>query len=180
LGGAFPFLLGALVTLVAVFAGVFLARSQERSRRAGARRAAATALLTELRGIDATLRRVVERGSSAYDQRLGHPVLEAAFRDLTLFQAATAGRIAELHNHLRGLHHEVAQLRENPRQWTGRMAEFEELVKARAAAACRLVPELGKALHAEGGSVPPAPEARSPGELPPTPFGNSEGDDWTF
>jgi hypothetical protein len=77
----------------------------------------------------------------------------------------------------------MAQLRDNPRRWTGRMAEFDRLLKARAAMACRAVPDLIKALERDGGQPPPPLTDRSLAtgsiEVPPPPFAR-EGEDWTL
>ena len=74
----------------------------------------------------------------------------------------------------------MMQLRDNPRRWTGRMAEFDRLLKARAAMACRAVPDLIKALERDGGQPPPPLADRSlltgSIEVPPTPFARGEGE----
>ena len=80
---------------------------------------------------------------------------------------------------------DTLQYRENPKPWTGRLAEFNQFLQARAALACRAVPDLNKALRREGGALPPAVADRSghgteTAALPPTPFGTSESDDWTL
>ena len=110
--------------------------------------------------------------------------MEAALRDLTLFQSETAARIAQFHGALRGIQHEIADYRDNPLRWAGRLAELNQLIKGRAAAACRAVPDLLKALEKEGGAPPPhlgeSSGGGAPSNLPQPPFGPSEGDDWTL
>jgi hypothetical protein len=112
--------------------------------------------------------------------------MEAALRDLTLFQTPTTASIAHFHSALRGIQHVVGDYRDNPLRWAGRLGELNQLIKTRAAAACRAVPQLMKALETEGGAAPPhlhEPPTRAPADskdLPPPPFGDIEGDDWTL
>ena len=84
---------------------------------------------------------------------------------------------------MRSLQATASEYREKPMLWAGRLGEFNQLLKARAAAACRAVPELTKALRNDGGIAPPAAdkaEGESEGEaLPPTPFDSTETDDST-
>jgi hypothetical protein len=105
-------------------------------------------------------------------------------RDLTVFRPDTAARIVQFHDLLRSLRYEMTQVRDNPRRWTGRMAEFDRLLRARAATACRAIPGLVKALAAEGGQAPPPmgdrPLDADPGDLPPRPFTTGESDEWTL
>ena len=143
-------------------------------------------MLLELRRIDAVLRRVVALDTPSSFPSLDHPIMEGALRDLTLFNAETAARIAQFHGALRGIQHEIADYRDNPLRWAGRLGELNQLIKSRAAAACRAVPELLKALERSGGARPPhlgEPASGGGGEraeLPPPPFGATDGDDWTL
>ncbi|MFN8643824.1 MAG: hypothetical protein U0802_20005 [Candidatus Binatia bacterium] len=141
-------------------------------------------MLLELRRIDAVLRRVVALDTPSSFPSLDHPIMEGALRDLTLFDAETAARIAQFHGALRGIQHEIADYRDNPcagpAAWVSSTSS-----SGRAAAACRAVPELLKALERSGGSRPPHfSEATTGGgeraELPPPPFGPTDGDDWTL
>ena len=178
--------LGGVIALLATALGARIAGARERLDRRRARRTLATAMLLELRRVDAVLRRVVGLDNPASFPSLDHPIMEAALRDLTLFQTPTAARIAQFHSALRGIQHEIGDYRDNPLRWAGRLGELNQLIKTRAAAACRAVPQLMKALEAEGGAAPPhlheAP-TRAPTDskdLPPPPFGDTEGDDWTL
>ena len=177
---------GAALALLAAWFGARIAGARERGERRRARRTLATAMLLELRRIDAVLRRVVALDNPASFPSLDHPIMEAALRDLTLFQTTTAARIAQFHGALRGIQHEIGDYRDNPLRWAGRLGELNQLIKGRAAAACRAVPELMKALEQEGGTPPPhLPEpppsaAADRSGLPPPPFGVGEGDDWTL
>lgn len=186
--GGMPWLaLGALLTLAGVWLGARIGGGRDRTARGRARKTQASAMLLELRRIDAVLRRVVALDNPASFPSLEHPIIEAALRDLTLFNAETAARIAQFHGALRGIQHEIGDYRDNPLRWAGRLAELNQLIKGRAAAACRAVPALLKALEKEGGAPPPplsdpAPAAAQEGgtRLPPPPFGPGEGDDWTM
>jgi len=178
-------LAGGALALIAAWSGARIASARERTERRQARRTLATAMLQELRRIDAVLRRVVGLDNPSLPA-LDHPIIEASLRDLTLFQTSTAARIAQFHGALRSIQHEIGDYRDNPLRWAGRLAEFNQLMKARAAAACRAVPELMKALEREGGTPPPqlgepsAVAQTSSEALPPPPFGAGEGDDWTL
>ncbi len=176
--------LGALLALLSAWLGARIARAGERRERTRGRRALASAMLLELRRLDAVLRRVVALDTPSSFPSLDHPIMEGALRDLTLFNAETAARIAQFHGALRGIQHEIADYRDNPLRWAGRLGELNQLIKGRAAAACRAVPELLKALERSGGARPPhlgepAP-SRERAELPPPPFGATDGDDWTL
>ena len=185
-GTALPLALGGGLALVGVWLGARLAGARERIARRRARRTLATAMLLELRRIDAVLRRVVGLDNPASFPSLEHPIMEAALRELTLFNTETAARITQFHSALLGIQHEIGDYRDNPLRWAGRLGELNQLIKARAAAACRAVPELLKGLEREGGappphlSEPPSSAAATPSGLPPPPFGAGEGDDWTF
>lgn len=177
--------LGALLALLAAWLGARIAGARERRDRHRARRSLATAMLLELRRIDAVLRRVVALDTPASFPSLEHPIIEAALRDLTLFDAETAARIAQFHGALRGIQHEIADYRDNPLRWAGRLGELNQIIKGRAAAACRAVPALIKVLERSGGAPPPqlsepSSTPASPADLPPPPFGRSDGDDWTL
>ncbi len=184
--GPLTLVLGGALALFAIWLGARIARAHERTERRRARRTLATAMLVELRRLDAVLRRVVALDNPASFPSLDHPIMEAALRDLTLFQTETAARIAQFHGALRGIQHDIGDYRDNPLRWAGRLAELNQLIKGRAAAACRAVPALLKALENEGGAPPPhLPEPPSsassaPSGLPPPPFGAGEGDDWTL
>jgi len=184
--GVLPLAVGALLALFSVWFGARLAGARARVERRRARRTLATAMLLELRRIDAILRRVVALDNPASFPSLDHPIMEAALRDLTLFETTTAARIAQFHGALRGIQYEIGDYRDNPLRWAGRLGELNQLIKGRAAAACRAVPDLLKALEQEGGTPPPPlpepPPSTSPDKpgLPPPPFGAGEGDDWTF
>jgi hypothetical protein len=185
-GNPAPLIAGGLLVIVAMWIGARLAGGGERRARRRARRTLATAMLLELRRIDAVLRRVVALDNPASFPSLDHPIMQAALGDLTVFRTDTAARIAQFHGALRGIQHEIGEYRDNPLRWAGRLAELNQLIKSRAAAACRAVPELIKALEREG-ATPPPPLAESPTtsppdvtQLPPSPFGASEGDDWTL
>lgn len=185
LGEWIDLLAGGLLALLAAGLGYGAARLRERGERNRARQTLATAMLSELRWLDAVLRKLVEQGPFSSSEPLDHPIIEAGLKDLTLFAPQTAGRLAHFHTLLRSLRYEMVQLRDNPKPWTGRHAEFDRLLRARAALACRAVPELSKALHREGGTPPPPLADKSaagpePSALPPTPFGSGDSDDWTF
>lgn len=180
-----PVALGGLLALLSAWLGARLARAGERRERRRARRALASAMLLELRRIDAVLRRVIALDTPSSFPSLDHPIIEGALRDLTLFNAETAARIAQFHGALRGIQHEIADYRDNPLRWAGRLGELNQLIKSRAAAACRAVPELLKALERSGATRPPhlgepPAAAGERAELPPPPFGASDGDDWTL
>lgn len=184
-GAAVPLVIGGVLALAGIWLGAGIARAGERSARRRARRTLATVMLLELRRIDAVLRRVVALDNPTSFPSLEHPIMEAALRDLTLFQTETAARIAQFHGALRGIQHEIGDYRDNPLRWAGRLGELNQLIKSRAAAACRAVPELMKALEKEGGAPPPplgepAPSGGDAPRLPPPPFGASDGDDWTM
>ena len=183
-GGRVTFLLGALVALIAAALGFSAGRSRERAERRNARHGLSTGVLAELRRIDGVLRRMITQDSPSTSAPLDHPIIEAALRDLPLFQPETAARIAHFHTLLRSLQATASEYREKPMLWAGRLGEFNQLLKARAAAACRAVPELTKALRNDGGITPPAAdkaEGESEGKaLPPTPFDSTETDDWTM
>ena len=177
--------LGAILALLSAWLGARIARAGERRERTRGRRAIASAMLFELRRIDAVLRRVVALDTPSSFPSLEHPIMEGALRDLTLFNAETAARIAQFHGALRGIQHEIADYRDNPLRWAGRLGELNQLIKGRAAAACRAVPELLKALERSGGARPPhlgEPPASGGerAELPPPPFGATDRDDWTL
>ncbi len=184
LGEWIDLLAGGLLALLAAGLGYGAARLRERGERNRARQTLATAMLSELRWLDAVLRKLVEQGPFSSSDPLDHPIIEAGLKDLTLFAPQTASRLAHFHTLLRSLRHEMVQLRDNPKPWTGRHAEFDRLLRARAALACRAVPDLSKALHREGGTAPPPLADKSagpePSALPPTPFGSGDSDDWTF
>ena len=176
---------GGLLALLSVWLGARLAGGRDRRERDRARRALASAMLLELRRVDAVLRRVVALDTPSSFPSLDHPIMEGALRDLTIFDAETAARIAQFHGALRGIQHEIADYRDNPLRWAGRLGELNHLIKGRAAAACRAVPELLKALERSGGSRPPhlgepAGGGNERAELPPPPFGATDGDDWTL
>jgi hypothetical protein len=182
-----PIALGAAIAIVAAWLGARIAGARERSARRRARRTLATAMLLELRRVDAVLRRVVALDNAAALPALDHPIMEAALRDLTMFRTDTAARVAQFHGALRGIQHEIGDYRDNPLRWAGRLAELNQLIKSRAAAACRAVPELMRALEREGGASPPhlsepAANIAAAGtpDLPPPPFGATDGDDWTL
>ncbi len=186
-GGGAPMLaLGAVLALFAAWVGARLSSARIRAERRRARRTLATAMLLELRRVDAVLRRVVALEAAGSFPPLEHPIMEAALRDLTLFQTATAARIAQFHGALRSIQHEIGDYRDNPLRWAGRLSELNQLIKGRSATACRAVPELVKALEQEGGKPPPplpespSPSTANPSGLPPPPFGAHEGDDWTL
>lgn len=175
----------ALLVLLSTWFGARIAGGRERRERTRARRSLATAMLLELRRIDAVLRRVVTLDSPASFPSLDHPIMEGALRDLTLFDTEAAARIAQFHGALRGIQHEIGDYRDNPLRWAGRLSELNQLIKSRATATCRAVPELVKALERCGGNPPPAlgesaSSGSDPSRLPPPPFGASEGDDWTL
>lgn len=178
--------LGVLLALLSAWLGARIARAGERRERTRSRRALASAMLLELRRVDAVLRRVVALDTPSSFPSLDHPIIEGALRDLTLFNAETAARIAQFHGALRGIQHEIADYRDNPLRWAGRLGELNQLIRSRAAAACRAVPQLLKALERSGGSRPPhlgEPTPAAAGEraeLPPPPFGATDGDDWTL
>jgi hypothetical protein len=182
--GLLHLVVGALLALLSVWLGARLAGARERRDRTRARHALASAMLLELRRVDAVLRRVVALDTPASFPSLDHPIMEGALRDLTLFDAETAARIAQFHGALRGIQHEIADYRDNPLRWAGRLGELNQLIRGRATAACRAVPELLKALERSGGSRPPhlgePAAANERAELPPPPFGASDGDDWTL
>lgn len=182
--GLLHLVVGALLALLSVWLGARLAGARERRDRTRARHALASAMLLELRRVDAVLRRVVALDTPSSFPSLDHPIMEGALRDLTLFDAETAARIAQFHGALRGIQHEIADYRDNPLRWAGRLGELNQLIRGRAAAACRAVPELLKALERSGGSRPPhlgePAAATERAELPPPPFGASDGDDWTL
>jgi hypothetical protein len=98
----------------------------------------------------------------------------------------TAARIAQFHGALRGIQNEIGDYRDNPLRWAGRLGELNQLIKTRAAAACRAVPELLRALEGEGGAPPPqlhetpSRAPATPSGLPPPPFGEGDADDWTM
>jgi hypothetical protein len=180
-----PLNAGALLALLGAWLGARIAGTGERRARTRARRSLASAVLLELRRLDAVLRRVVALDNPAAFPSLEHPIMEGALRDLTLFDTETAARVAQFHGALRGIQHEIGDYRDNPLRWAGRLGELNQLVKSRAAAACRAVPELAKALERCGATPPPAlhePAASGgdPARLPPPPFGASDGDDWTL
>ena len=185
-GGAPVLALGAVLALFAVWVGARLSGARIRAERRRARRTLATAMLLELRRIDAVLRRVVTLETAGSFPPLEHPIMEAALRDLTLFQTATAARIAQFHSALRSIQHEIGDYRDNPLRWAGRLTELNQLIKGRSATACRAVPDLVKALEQEGGKPPPpllespSSSTTNPSGLPPPPFGAHEGDDWTL
>lgn len=179
-----PFAGGAIAVLLGVALGLAATALAAGSRRRNARRGAATAMLAELRWIDAVLRKVADRGSSAADLSLDHPIVSANLRDLALFEPETAGRIADLHYHVRAVEQEMQRYRENPRAWVGRLPELDGLIRQKAISACRLIPKLSEALQKEGGALPPATPARDDADreavLPTSPFGEGESDDWTL
>lgn len=185
-GNVLPLLIGGGLTLLGVLVGALVAGANAGAIRRRARTTLATAMLLELRRMDAVLRRVVALDNPASFPALDHPIMEAALRDLTLFRTDTAARIAQFHGALRGIQHEIGDYRDNPLRWAGRLGELNQLIKGRAAAACRAVPELLRALEREGGVPPPqlhdtpASRASSPSGLPPPPFGESDADDWTL
>ncbi|MDX2167826.1 MAG: hypothetical protein SF182_12205 [Deltaproteobacteria bacterium] len=181
----FPLVAGGLLTLLGAWLGARIAGAGERRERGRARRSLASAMLLELRRLDAVLRRVVALDNPAAFPSLEHPIIEGALRDLTLFDTETAARVAQFHGALRGIQHEIGDYRDNPLRWAGRLGELNQLIKSRAAAACRAVPELARALERSGATPPPAlhePAASGgdPARLPPPPFGASDGDDWTL
>lgn len=180
-----PLVAGALLALLGAWLGARIAGAGERRSRTRARRSLASAMLLELRRLDAVLRRVVALDNPAAFPSLEHPIIEGALRDLTLFDTETAARLAQFHGALRGIQHEIGDYRDNPLRWAGRLGELNQLIKSRAAATCRAVPELAKALERSGATPPPAlhePAASGgdPARLPPPPFGASDGDDWTL
>ena len=182
-----PLLVGGGLALVGITIGALISGAGARMARRRARRTLATAMLLELRRIDAVLRRVVELENPASFPSLEHPIMESALRDLTLFPTDTAARIAQFHGALRGIQHEIGDYRDNPLRWAGRLGDLNQLIKSRAAAACRAVPQLLKALERAGGAPPPQlhdTPARSaavtPSGLPPPPFGPGDADDWTL
>lgn len=184
-GGAPWLLLGSLLTLAAVWVGARVAGGRDRAARRRGRATQASAMLLELRRLDAVLRRMIALDNPSSFPSLDHPIMEAALRDLTMFAPQTAARVAQFHSALRGIQHEIGDYRDNPLRWAGRLAELNQLIKTRAAAACRAVPELMKALEKEGGTPPPhvgepAPASRDASQLPPPPFGPADGDDWTL
>lgn len=178
--------LGGGLTLLGVLVGALVAGASGRAQRRRARRTLSTAMLLELRRMDAVLRRVVALDNPASFPSLDHPIMEGALTDLTLFRTDSAARIAQFHGALRGIQNEIDDYRDNPLRWAGRLAELNQLIKTRAAAACRAVPELVRALEREGGQPPPqlhdSPAKRSagPSGLPPPPFGEGDADDWTL
>jgi hypothetical protein len=177
--------LGALLALLSAWLGARIAGARERRDRHRARRSLATAMLLELRRIDSVLRRVVALDTPSSFPSLEHPIMEGALRDLTLFDAETAARVAQFHGALRGIQHEIGDYRDNPLRWAGRLGELNQIIKSRAAAACRAVPALIKVLERSGGAPPPqmnepAGSTSSPADLPPPPFGAGDGDDWTL
>ena len=181
-----PIAVGAAIALVSMWLGARIAGIRERASRRRARRTLATAMLLELRRVDAVLRRVVALDNAAALPTLDHPIMEAALRDLTLFRTETAARIAQFHGALRGIQHEIDDYRDNPLRWAGRLGELNQLIRSRAVAACRAVPDLLRALEREGGAPPPhlseptAGVAPGTADLPPPPFGAADGDDWTL
>jgi hypothetical protein len=179
-----PFAGGAIAVLLGVALGVAATAAAARSRRRNARRGAATAMLAELRWIDAVLRKIADRGSSASDISLDHPIVSANLRDLSLFEPETAGRIADLHYHVRAVEQEMQRYRDNPKAWVGRLPELDGLIRQKAVSACRLIPKLSEALRKEGGALPPGIPARDDADresgLPTSPFGEGESDDWTL
>lgn len=182
--GLVPVALGALLALLSAWLGARLARAGERRERRRARQSLATAMLLELRRLDAVLRRVVALDNPAAFPSLDHPIIEGALRDLTLFDTETAARLAQFHGAVRGIQHEIADYRDNPLRWAGRLGELNQLIKTRAAAACRAVPDLLRVLERAGGKPPPqlAEPTGDPsdrGHIPPSPFGTSD-DDWTM
>lgn len=183
--GMLPLAIGGAIALLGTLLGTALAGSGARAARRRGRRTMASAMLIELRRVDAVLRRLVALDNPASFPSLDHPIMEAALRDLTAFKTDTAARIAQFHGALRGIQQEIADYRDNPLRWAGRLSELHQLVKVRAAAACRAVPELMKALEKEGGTPPPqlaesSSAAASSPALPPPPFKSGDGDDWTL
>jgi hypothetical protein len=185
--GTLPLVLGGGLVGLGIALGALLGGAGTRAARRRGRRTLATAMLLELRRLDAVLRRVVELDSPTSFPSLEHPIIEAALRDLTLFRTETAARIAQFHGALRGIQHEIGDYRDNPLRWAGRLGELNQLIKTRAAAACRAVPLLLTALEREGGTTPPSlhdtptrSAASTPSGLPPSPFGPGDGDDWTM
>lgn len=176
--------LGCAIAAVFIWFGVRLATARERLARRRARRTLATACLAELRRLDGVLRRIVGAGPLTPLPPLDHPVLEAALADLTIFRPALAARLAQFDGALRALAHEIVEARDLAPARGSRPGELAEAVKNRAAAACRAVPELAKALEKDGArSLPPGHEAAGAHEslqLPPPPFGAGDGDDWTL
>lgn len=183
---ALPLLIGGALALLGVIVGAFFAGLGTRSARRRARRTLATTMLLELRRIDAVLRKVVGLDNPTSFPSLDHPIMEAALRDLTMFRTETAARIAQFHGALRGIQNEIGDYRDNPLRWAGRLGELNQLIKTRAAAACRAVPELLRALEGEGGAPPPqlhetpSRAPATPSGLPPPPFGEGDADDWTM
>jgi len=182
--GVVPVALGGLLALLSAWLGARIARGGERRARAHARTTLATAMLLELRRLDAVLRRVVALDNPASFPSLDHPIMEAALRDLPLFETETAARIAQFHGALRGIQHEIGDYRDNPLRWAGRLGELNQIIKVRATAACRAVPALATGLEKAGGAPPPHLSEAAPGadraQLPPPPFGAGDGDDWTL
>ncbi len=182
--GVVPVALGGLLALLSAWLGARIARGGERRARAHARTTLATAMLLELRRLDAVLRRVVGLDNPASFPSLDHPIMEAALRDLPLFDTETAARIAQFHGALRGIQHEIGDYRDNPLRWAGRLGELNQIIKVRATSACRAVPALATGLAKAGGAPPPHLSEAGPGtdraQLPPPPFGAGEGDDWTL
>jgi hypothetical protein len=183
---ALPLLIGAGLALLGVIVGAFFAGLGAHTARRRARRTLATTMLLELRRIDAVLRKVVGLENPTSFPSLDHPIMEAALRDLTMFRTDTAARIAQFHGALRGIQNEIGDYRDNPLRWAGRLGELNQLIKTRAAAACRAVPELLRALEREGGAPPPqlhetpSRAPATPSGLPPPPFGEGDADDWTM
>src|SRR5262245_52261452 len=150
-----PLLVGGGLALAGIAIGALISGAGARIARRRARHTLATAMLLELRRIDAVLRRVVELENPASFPSLEHPIMESALRDLTLFPTDTAARIAQFHGALRGIQHEIGDYRDNPLRWAGRLGDLNQLIKSRAAAACRAVPQLLKELERAGGHPPP-------------------------
>lgn len=164
-------------TLVAViwytrytYASLVQARELADEERRSLRKSLASALLSELKRLEAGLRQIHANGSRGH-VAWHRPVVDTAFRQLALFSPATSQYLADFSSLHEDVRFGLAIGRENGMNGN---QDYERSLRTRAAFAIEVIPRLVEALERDGGEMPPRrpdPAAEEVPDLQESPFG---------
>jgi hypothetical protein len=151
-----------------------LGHLKDARERGGRRAVLATALLVELRWLNGILRQVAV-GGTPHGEPFDHPVLEAALRELGLFDRDAAVALAHFRSLLLDVRNDVRAAYRVREQAPLLFPMINASVKAKATFASNAVKDLKEALLASGGEMPPPIQERpgtlaSPPQLLASPF----------
>lgn len=169
------FLVGSFTTILGALLGYYLGHLKDARERKARRAVLATALLAELRFLNGVLRQVAVGGVPQGDP-FAHPVLEAALRELGLFERDAAVALTHFRGFLLDVRNDARAAHQEARTSAPRMFYvLNESVKVKATYAANAIKDLKAAMLASGGQLPPPIRERpvTVGSLPqllPSPF----------